>query len=87
LKQFTKQFRNVLTIFIRVSSTVGLANIQPIGMCCLHVDDLFITGTPEFLEKFKKVVKSQVKIGHEDVNDLMFTGQRVKWIIDEKTKK
>ena len=35
----------------------------------------------------KKVVKSQFKIGHEDVNDLMFTGQRVKWIIDEKTKK
>ena len=57
---------------------------KPIGMCCLHVDDLFITGT---LEKFKKVVKSQFKIGHEDVNDLMFTGQRVKWIIDEKTKK
>ena len=32
----------------------------------------FITGTTEFLEKFKKVVKSQVKIGHEDVNDLLF---------------
>ena len=60
---------------------------KPIGMCCLHVDDLFITGTPEFLERFKKVVKSQFKIGHEDVNDLMFTGQRAKWIIDEKTKK
>ena len=61
---------------------------KPIGMCCLHVaDDLFITGTPEFLEKFKKVVKSQFKIGHEDMNDLMFTGQRVNWVIDEKTKK
>ena len=60
---------------------------KPIGMCCLHVDDLFISGTPEFLERFKKVVKSQFKIGHEDVNDLMFIGQRVKWIIDEKTKK
>ena len=60
---------------------------KPIGMCCLHVDDLFIKGTPEFLEKFKKVVKSQFKIGHEDVNDLMFTGQRVKWVIDEKTRR
>jgi len=60
---------------------------KPIGMCCLHVNDLFIAGTPDFLERFKKVVKSQFKIGHEDVNDLMFTGQRVKWIIDEKTKK
>ena len=48
---------------------------KPIGMCCLHVDDLFITETPEFLETFKKVVESLFKIGHEDVNDLMFTGQ------------
>ena len=23
---------------------------KTIGMCCLHVDDLFTTGTPEFLE-------------------------------------
>ena len=60
---------------------------QPVGMCYLHVDDLFITGTPEFLEKFKRVVKSQFKIGHEDVNDLMFTGQLVNWFFDEKTKK
>ena len=59
---------------------------KPIGMCCLHVDDLFITGTPNFLENFKKVVKSQFKIGHEDVNDLMFTGQRVNWVIGEKNQ-
>ena len=60
---------------------------KPIGMCCLHVDDLFIAGTPELLKKFKRVIRSQFKIGHEDINDLMFTGQRVKWVIDEKTKK
>ena len=60
---------------------------NPIGMCCLHVGDLFNAGTPGFLEKFKKVAKSQFKIGHKDVNGLMFTGQRVKWVIDEKTQK
>ena len=60
---------------------------KTIGMCCLHVDDLFVTGTPDFLEKFKSKVKANFKIGHEDVNDLMFTGQRVKWQLDEKTKK
>ena len=32
-----------------------------IGMCCLHVDDLFITGTPEFLEKFKKKVRTKLQ--------------------------
>ena len=52
---------------------------KTIGMCCLQFDDLFTTGTPEFLEKFKKKVRANFKIGHEDVNDLMFTGQRVKW--------
>ena len=60
---------------------------KTIGMCCLHVDDLFVTGTPDFLEKLKSKVKASFKIGHEDVNDLMFTGQRVKWQLDEKTKK
>ena len=58
---------------------------KTIGMCCLLVDDLFVTGTPDFLEKFKSKVKASFKIGHEDVNDLMFTGQRVKWQLDEKT--
>ena len=60
---------------------------KTIGMCCLHVDDLFSTGTPEFLERFKRKVRANFKIGHEDVNGLMFTGQRVKWQFDEKTKK
>ena len=60
---------------------------KTIGMCCLHVDDLFVTGTPDFLEKFKSKVKTSFKIGHEDVNDMMFTGQPVKWQLDEKTKK
>ena len=60
---------------------------KTIGMCCLHVDDLFVTGTPDFLEKSESKVKANFKIGHEDVNDLMFTRQRVKWQPDEKTKK
>jgi len=29
-------------------------------------------------------VKASFKIGHEDVNDLMFTGQRVKWQLEEE---
>ena len=46
---------------------------KPIGMCCLHVDDSLL-ALQKILEKFKKYVKSQFKIGHEDVNDSMFTG-------------
>ena len=40
---------------------------KTMGMYCLHVDALFITGTLEVL------VRANFKIGHEDVNDLMFT--------------
>ena len=46
-------------------------NRSPIGMCCLHVNDLFVTGNDIFLKQFKEIVKSQFKIGHEDTNDLM----------------
>ena len=35
------------------------------------------------LEKIKK----HFTVGHEDVNDLMFTGQRVRWVFDEHKKK
>ena len=28
---------------------------KPIGMCCLHVDDLFITGTPDFWRSSRKL--------------------------------
>ena len=28
---------------------------KPIGMCCLHADDLFISGTPEFLRSSRKL--------------------------------
>ena len=33
----------------------------PIGMCCLHVDDLFVTGNDIFLKEFKEIVESQFK--------------------------
>ena len=49
-----------------------LACVVPMLMTCSLLEP------PEFLEKFKKVVKSRLKISHEDVNDLMSTGQRVK---------
>ena len=68
-----------MAVMPRVESQ--LACVACMLMTCLS------QAHPEFLEKFKKVVKSQFKIGHEDVNDLMFTGQRVKWVLDEKTEK
>ncbi|CAE7576155.1 GIP [Symbiodinium sp. CCMP2456] len=58
-----------------------------VGCLSLHVDDLIITGSPKFLAWFLESIKKRFTVGHEDRNDLMFTGQRVKWILDEKGNK
>ena len=60
---------------------------KPIGVLSLHVDDLMITVDKSFLEWFIKTVRKHFSIGHEDVNDIMFAGQRVAWVFDDKTKK
>ena len=57
------------------------------GIMSLHVDDLIISGTPQFLKWFLEKIKKHFAVGHEDVNDLMFTGQRVRWVFDEHKKK
>ena len=63
------------------------AGNPPIGVLSLHVDDLMITGDKSFLDWFVKTGRKHFSIGHEDVNDIMFTGQRVAWVFDEKTKR
>ena len=51
------------------------------------MDDLIISGTPQFLKWFLEKIKKHFTVGHEDVNDLMFTGQRVRWVFDEHKRK
>ena len=46
-----------------------------------------ITGDQSVLDWFVKTVRKHFSIGHEDVNDIMFTAQRVAWVFDERTKK
>ena len=60
---------------------------KSVGILSLHVDDLIISGTPQFLKWFLEKIKKRFTAGHEDVNDLMFTGQRVRWVFDEHKKK
>ena len=57
------------------------------GVMSLHVDDLIISGSPEFLTWFLKKIKEHCTVGHEDKNDLAFTGQRVRWVLDAQGKK
>ena len=60
---------------------------KSVGILSLHVDDLILSGTPQFLKWFLEKIKRHFTVGHEDVNDLMFTGQRVRWVFDEHKKK
>ena len=60
---------------------------KTVGVMSLHVDDLIISGTPEFLTWFLKKIKEQFTVGHEDKNDLTFTRQRVRWVFDAQGKK
>ena len=60
---------------------------KSVGILSLNVDDLIISGTPQFLKWFLEKIKKHFTVGHEDVNDLMFTGQRVRWVLDEHKKK
>ena len=50
---------------------------KPICVLSLRVDDLMITGDKSFLDQFVTTVRKHFSFGHEDVNDIMFTGQRV----------
>ena len=60
---------------------------KTVGVMSLHVDDLIISGTPEFLTWFLKKIGEHFTVGHEDKNDLTFTGQRVRWVFDAQGKK
>ena len=60
---------------------------KTVGVMSLHVDDLIISGTPEFLTWFLKKIREHFTVGHEDKNDLTFTGQRVRWVFDAQGRK
>ena len=47
-------------------------------MILLHVDDLLIFGTPEFLKEIEVKVRKDYQVGSLMTNDAMFCGQRVK---------
>ena len=59
-------------------------------MVCLHVDDLFLTGNETFLKRVLESLRKDYKFGSEDTDDIMFTGQRVKWqgrsVVVDQTK-
>ena len=58
---------------------------KPEGFICLHVDDLYMAGSPEFEKRvLAKIRKDFNAVGSEDKNDIMFVGQQIKWKNHEK---
>jgi len=51
----------------------------PCGVICLHVDDLFMCGNSEFGDRVLKRLRKDYTIGSEDINDIAFVGQRIRW--------
>ena len=50
------------------------------GIVCLHVDDLFMAGNSFFQERVMGSLRKDFQVGSEDKNDIMFVGQRIRWI-------
>ena len=51
-----------------------------LGIVCIHVDDVFLTGNDKFHQLIISALKRDFEIGSEDTNDIMYCGQRVRWI-------
>ena len=57
------------------------------GHLTIHVDDAFFTGTQHFHKTVIEALRRDFQVGSEDKNDVMFVGQRVKWIDQTDSKK
>ena len=50
------------------------------GIVCLHVDDLFMAGDEFFRNTVMSGLRKDFQVGSEDKNDIMFVGQRIRWV-------
>ncbi len=51
-----------------------------LGAICLHVENLFMSGGKEFEEKVLQRLRSDFTIGSEERDDVVFVGQRIRWV-------
>ena len=57
------------------------------GILTIYVDDCFFTGTKYFHQQVVERLRKDFKVGSEDLNDVMFVGQRIRWINRKDPKK
>ena len=52
---------------------------EVIGIITIHVDDCFMCGDKTF-KAIVNMIRTDFQVGPEDLNDVMFVGQRIRWI-------
>jgi len=57
-------------------------NKTVLGIITIHVDDLLITGGKAFRDNIVPRLRKDFQVGSEDLNDVLFVGQRCKWMKD-----
>ena len=75
---------DVLELLMNASVRNNSQGRKPEGFICLHVDDLYMAGSPEFEKRVLSRIRKDFNVGSEDKNDIMFVGQRIKWKKHEK---
>ena len=55
------------------------------GIINLFLDDLFGTGGTEMKQRVRARLRKDFQIGSEDWNDVLFTGQRIRWLKDPQS--
>ncbi len=88
--QLSEDFHNVRHALVDPIYGSPAKGRRVLGVVCLHVDDLFLTGNDTFLKRVLESLRRDYKFGSEDTDDIMFTGQRVKWqgqsVVVDQTK-
>ena len=57
------------------------------GVITIYVDDAFFTGNDRFHKTVISNLRKDFQVGHEDLNDVMFVGQRVRWVDKDNPSK
>ena len=55
-------------------------NMEVLGVVALHVDDLLMTGNSTFHSTVVARLRKDYQVGSEDKDDIVFTGQRLRWL-------
>ena len=57
------------------------------GIITIYVDDANFAGNAKFHKTVIESLRKDFRVGSEDLNDVMFVGQRCRWVDKDKPRK